>query len=270
STVSRHLKLLSDEGWLTSRRQGTTNLYRVVLDELDPAQRDLWVLTRRQVADWPTLAQDEVRLAARLAERAGDTRSFFDGAAAGWDRTRRELYGDRFGFDALLALLPSEWTVADFGCGTGSLAAELAPHVGRVIGIDNSDAMLAAAAEQTAGFDHVELRRGELTDTPLDEASCDAALCVLVLTYLEADGVAAAVGELYRVLRPGGKAVVVDLLRHDRDDFRRDLGQRSMGFTPDQLSELLTDRGFSDARCRPLSPAPDAKGPALLLAQATR
>lgn len=268
STVSRHLKVLADESWLISRRQATTNLYRMVLDELDPAQRDLWVLTRDRMAEWATLAQDEVRLAARLAERAGDTASFFDVAAAGWDKTRAELYGDTFGTDALLSLLPGDWTVADFGCGTGTLAADLAPHVNQVVGIDNSPAMLEAAALQTAGFDNVQLKQGQLTDVPLDDASCDAVLCVLVLTYLEDP--AAVIAEMRRVLRPGGKAVVVDLMRHDRDDFRRSLGQRSMGFTPESLGELFTDAGLTAANCRPLNPAPDAKGPALLLGNAER
>ena len=266
STVSRHLKVLADESWLTSRRQATTNLYAMVLDELEPAQRDLWVLTRDQMADWPTLAQDDVRLAARLAERAGDTRTFFDDAASGWDKTRSELYGDRFGLDALLGLIPPAWTVADFGCGTGRLAADLAPNVGQVVGIDNSEAMLKAAKSQTAGLDNVSLQRGELTDVPLDDASCDAVVCVLVLTYL--DDPAGVLHEMARVLRPGGRAVVVDLMLHDRDDFRRSLGQRSMGFTPESLGGLLIDAGFVQPRCRSLTPAPEAKGPTLLLGSA--
>ncbi len=268
STVSRHLKVLADEDWLISRRQATTNLYHMVLDELDPAQRDLWVLTRDRMADWPTLAQDEVRLAARLAERAGDSSSFFDDVASGWDKTRSELYGNTFGTDALLALLPNDWTVADFGCGTGQLAADLAPNVKRVIGIDNSSAMLAAATKQTQDFDNVELKQGQLTNAPLQDTTCDAVLCVLVLTYL--DDPAAVLGEMYRVLRPGGKAVVVDLMLHDRDDFRRALGQRSMGFTPDTLGQRFADAGFANPTCRSLQPAPDAKGPTLLLGHAQR
>lgn len=266
STVSRHLKVLADENWLISRRQATTNLYRMVLDELDPAQRDLWVLTRDRMAEWPTLAQDEVRLAARLAERAGDSSMFFDDVASGWDKTRSELYGNTFSHEALLALLPREWTVADFGCGTGKLAADLAPNVQRVVGIDNSSAMLKAAASQTQSFDNVELKQGQLTDAPIDDASCDAVLCVLVLTYL--DDPAAVLAEMRRVLKPGGKAVVVDLMLHDRDDFRRSLGQRSMGFIPETLAQLFTDAGLVHASCRSLKPAPDAKGPTLLLGHA--
>lgn len=264
STVSRHLKVLSDEGWLISRRQATNNLYRTILDELDSAQRELWLLTRQRTAHWATLAQDEVRLAARLAERAGDSRAFFDDAASGWDRTRDELYGSAFGHEALLALLPPEWTVADLGCGTGRLAQQLAPAVREVIGIDNSAAMLKAAAAHTRQQRNITLKKGELTALPLDDGCCDAALCVLVLTYL--DEPLAVLREMRRILRPGGRAVVVDLLQHNRDDFRRGLGQRCLGFAPGNLKNQLVAAGFVAANCRPLTPAPDAKGPALLLA----
>ena len=267
STVSRHLKVLADEAWLISRRQATTNLYRMVLDELDPGQRDLWVLTRDRTAGWPTLAQDEVRLAARLAERAGDSRSFFEGVAADWERVRRESYGDRFGTEALLALLPTDWRVADFGCGAGQLATQLSPYVSRVVGIDHSPAMLKAARSHTRQLANVELLQADLSDVPLPAASCDAAVCVLVLTYL--DSPTEVLAEMARVLRPGGRAVVVDLMRHDRDAFRREMGQRSMGFTEQGLSRMFADAGLTPTACRPLPPIPDATGPALLLAAGT-
>ena len=263
STVSRHLKLLADENWLISRRQATTNLYQMLLDELDPAQRELWILTRERMADWPTLTQDEIRLAARLAERSSDSQAFFDDAAGSWDRLRSELYGDRFGVEALLSLLPSDWVVADLGSGTGRLIADLAPHVARVLGVDNSLAMLEAARTQTAGLPNVELHRGELTQVPLGDESCDAAVCVLVLTYI--DHPEQVLAEMRRLLRPGGKAVIVDLLRHDREEFRRSMGQRSMGFQPEQMASLLAEAGLEPTVCRPLAPSPDVTGPALLL-----
>ena len=175
--------------------------------------------------------------------------------------------GDRFGTDALLALLPSHWTVADFGCGTGQLAAELAPCVRQVVGIDNSKAMLKAARSHTKAFGNITLKQADLADVPLADKGCDAVLCVLVLTYLDQPG--PVIQEMARVLKPGGKAVVIDLMLHDREDFRRSLGQRSMGFTPESLSELLHVNGLTDARCHPLPPAPDAKGPALLIGTAS-
>jgi DNA-binding transcriptional ArsR family regulator len=162
STVSRHLKTLSDQGWVRSRRQATNHLYRTILDELEAPARKLWLLAREQTDDWPTVRQDRLRLDERLRARHTDAGAFFAGAAAEWDRLRAELYGRTFTHAATLALLSPEMVVADLGCGTASVAAQLAPHVGRVIAVDNSAAMLKAARKRTAGLKNVDLRQGDL------------------------------------------------------------------------------------------------------------
>ena len=267
STVSRHLKVLSDGGWLASRREGTANLYRLAQDQGAAALR-LWRVARTESQPWPALSQDRLRLERRLRERRGEVERFFSGAAAQWDRLRAELYGRGFGEAALLALLPPGWTVVDLGCGTGVLAAALAPHVGRVVGVDQSAAMLRAAARRTAGLPNVELRRGDLEALPLRDGECDAALLVLVLSYL-ADP-AAALAEAARVVKPGGRLAAVDLARHDDEAFRRRVGQASLGFEPERLQALLAGAGWSAPSCRPLAPEPDAKGPALLVARAEK
>ena len=94
STVSRHLKVLSDQAWTGSRRQGTAHLYRTILDELDSAARRLWLLAREQTDDWATVQQDELRLVRLLRDRQKDSQAFFAGAASQWDKLRGELYGD--------------------------------------------------------------------------------------------------------------------------------------------------------------------------------
>src|SRR5688572_15777342 len=97
STVSRHLKVLGDQHWVRSRREGTTRLYRMILDELTAPARRLWLLAREQTEGWLQLKQDELRLERRLREREVDgSQAFFAGAAAEWDRLRRELYGEAF------------------------------------------------------------------------------------------------------------------------------------------------------------------------------
>ena len=266
STVSRHLKTLADGAWLVSRRENTAHLYRTLLDELDPPKRDLWLLARRQTEVWATARQDDLRLRQLLAART-DGRGFFAGLGGEWDQIRAEQYGNRFDLAAAYALLPADAVVADLGCGTGRLMADLAPFVAKVVGVDASREMLRAARRRLADVADVDLRQGELTALPIDDGSCDAAFCVLALSY--AEDVAGVLGEMRRVLRPGGRAVVVDVLAHDRDDFRRRMGQRHRGFSPEHMAELLTTAGFAGVRVLPLPPEAEAKGPALFVASAS-
>lgn len=268
STISRHLKVLSERGFVASRRQGTNNLYRMIEQELPEAQRALWEVALSQSSEWLELRQDALRLARRLAEKRGDARAFFAGAAAQWEQLRAEFYGARFQFEALLALLPRTWTVADLGCGTGTTMAQLAPHVGKVIGVDSSSAMLSAAQRRLAGVVNAELRQGELESLPVESSSIDGALMILALSYLPDP--LPALKEMARVLKPGGRAVVVDLLPHDRDDFRRRMEQTRLGFSESELAGLLRSAGLSGATVRPLPTEPQVKGPALFVAAAER
>jgi ArsR family transcriptional regulator len=268
STVSRHLKVLSDLGFVRNHRQATTNLYRMILDELNPAARRLWLLAREQTESWATYHQDQLRLTRRLRDREADSQAFFAGAAGEWDRLRTELYGRGFTLSAMLALLPPDHVIADLGCGTGPLIEQLAPHVRRVIGVDSSAAMLKAAKKRTDGLDNVELRRGDLTAVPIEDQTCDAALMVLALTYVPDP--AAALREMARILKPAGRAVIVDLLPHDRDDFRRQMGQQSMGFSAESIKSSLHACGLTHSSIRSLAPETNVKGPALFLATATR
>jgi ArsR family transcriptional regulator len=268
STVSRHLKVLADERWTRSRRQGTTHLYRTILDELAAPQRKLWLLAREQTDRWPAAQQDQLRLERVLRERQTDPQAFFAGAAGQWDKLRGELYGDAFTSAALLSLLPRDLVVADLGCGTGQVASMLAPHVKQVIGVDNSAEMLKAARRRLSGAKNVDLRKGDVESIPIDDASVDAALLLLVLSYVPDPP--KVIRELSRILKPAGRAIIVDLLPHDRDDFRRQMGQQSLGFSPETMRDLFAACGFASVVVNPLPPEPSAKGPALFLAPATK
>jgi SAM-dependent methyltransferase/DNA-binding transcriptional ArsR family regulator len=266
STVSRHLKLLSDQGWLTSRREGTQAFYGLA-PELDPAARKLWLLTRAETEEWPVVRQDQGRLEAVRARRDGAQR-FFAGAAAAWDELRAKVYGRGFGAEALLALLPPSWTVADLGCGTGALAAELAVRVRKVVAVDQSAPMLRAARRRTASLPNVELHEADLAALPLDGGRCDAALMTLVLAYLEAP--LPALREAARILRPGGRLVVVDAARHDDEELRRRMGQVTPGFDPAALAALLREAGLVHVTARSLPPEPGARGPGLVVCAGER
>jgi ArsR family transcriptional regulator len=268
STVSRHLKVLADQGWVRSRRQATNHLYRSGMDELEQPARRLWALSREQTDTWALSKHDRLRLEHLLSAKQGEGQAFFAGAAGEWDRLRTELYGRYFTDAALLALLPGHYVVADLGCGTGQIIERLAPNVGRVIGIDNSPAMLKAARKRLHGLQNVDLRKGDLAAVPIDDASCDAALLVLALTYIPEPAIA--LREMARLLKPGGRAVLVDLLPHDREDFRRRMGQAFAGFEPEEMRPLLAESGFTSVQVRAMAPEPGVKGPALFLATGTK
>src|SRR5438046_7423204 len=186
STVSRHLKALADAGWIAARADGTSNLYTMTRDELDPSARRLWLLVREQVGPTAAAAQDQRRLQAALTDRRTKSQEFFSSSAGQWDRLRDELYGERFHLGALAAFAEREWMLGDLGCGTGETSATLAPFVRHVIAVDASAAMLQAARRRLQPFDNVELRRGDLEALPIDDAKLDAATLRLVRHYVRA------------------------------------------------------------------------------------
>ena len=152
STVSRHLKALVDAGWIAARAEGTSHLYTMTRDELDPARRRLWLLVREQVGPTPAAAEDQRRLQAALAGRRTTSQEFFSSSAGQWDRLRDELFGDRFQLPAFAALADANWTVGDLGCGTGQVSAALAPFVARVVAVDASAADAPGREEAVAGL----------------------------------------------------------------------------------------------------------------------
>jgi len=268
STVSRHLKSLVDAGWIASRAEGASNLYTLQRGELDPAAKRLWPIVREQVGPTPAAAQDQRRLQAALSKRRSRSQEFFSSSAGQWDRLREELFGDRFHLASFAAFADPAWTVGDLGCGTGQVAAALAPFVARVIAVDGSAAMLQAAKRRLQDRPNVELRRGELEALPIDEGRLDAATLMLVLHHLPDPS--AALREVARVLVPGGRALVVDMLPHDRENYRQQMGHVWLGFSDEQIGRLLTESGFEDVRVVSMSPDSKAKGPGLFTAVGTR
>src|SRR5687768_5703357 len=184
STVSRHLKILTDEGWLASRADGTSRRYSMQTSKLDPSARRLWQVVRAHVAESAAAGQDAHRLGGVLAQRRSAQIAFFDSAPAVWDRMRAELIGQRTDLLALFELLDDRWVVGDLGCGTGHVSEVIAPCVGQVIAVDESGPMLTAARKRLAAFDNVELRSGPLEEIPADDGELDVAIMFLVAHYV--------------------------------------------------------------------------------------
>lgn len=267
STVSRHLRLLSDEGWVVSRQEGTSRFY-TVSGGLDEGAIRLWRVVGEDLRDREVAHSDRARTESVLAQRRAKSREFFHASADQWDAMRADLVGERADLLALLGLFDERWVVGDLGCGTGRLAALVAPFVGRVVAVDGSANMLAAARERLAGRENVEFREGDLEALPVEPETLDVAVLSLVLHYA-ADPLRVLL-EARRVLRPGGRLLLVDLLPHDRTEYRQQMGHVWLGFAEPQVRGWLGEAGFGAVRYHLLPADPAARGPGVFATTAVR
>ncbi len=268
STVSRHLKVLADSGWLQCYRKGVTNLYGFSGAARTGEFLRVWQPVRDQCESWPAARQDKERLDGLLIRKRKESQRFFGKAAESWDQLRDEMYGKDLTRLTLLSLLPSDWVVADLGCGTGGVAAELSPFVRKIVGVDQSADMLRLARRRLEGAAHVEFRRGRLEDIPIEAEECHAALLRLVLSYVPQP--AKVIAEAARILKPGGRLVILDLGEHAREDFRKRMGQLWLGFRTEEIGRLLQEAGLEEFRLVPLPLEQGAKGPPLFIAGAEK
>ena len=266
STVSRHLKVLADDGWISARPEGTSRLYRMSMSTLDPAARRLWALLREQTSRTAIASEDDRRLDSVLAARRSRSQAFFRSAAGQWEKLRRDLFGERFDAVALAAWLDETWVVGDLGCGNGQMAELIAPFVQKVVAVERSSAMLASARRRLAALENVEIRQGELESLPIDDAALDAAVFGLVLHHVAEPG--EVLREAARVLRPGGRVLIVDMMKHDRAEYAQQMGHVWLGFEPTKLVEWLAEAGFEGARVTPLPAESTVRGPGLFVATA--
>ena len=268
STVSRHLKTLSDALWVSSRRDGTSRYYGMSVEDLDSGAQRLWPLIREQMAGTSGADQDERRLKSVLARRRSKSEEFFSSASGQWDYLREELFGNMFHLHALLDLLDPSIIAGDLGCGTGQVSELLAPHVRQVVAVDGSPDMLQAARKRLKDRTNVDVRSGTLEALPIDAGQLDIAVMALVLHHLPDPS--RALAECARVLKVNGRALVIDMLPHDRAEYQLQMGHVWLGFPERQIRKMLSSAGFRDVRVRALPINSDAKGPALFAAVATK
>lgn len=267
STVSRQLKILRSADLIRDRRDGTIAWYSAMPDPSDAPGRK---------SDLPALIHEWIKgqalplpLAERLRQtirRRGGGASFFNRLGKRWDELRSAAFGRSFAGEAFLCLLPDQWTVADIGAGTGYLLPLLSRQFEKVIAIEPAEAMLACARQRATDHElsNVSFHHGGLGDLPLPAQSCDLALAILVLHHVE--NPAEALLELHRIVRPGGRVLIVEQEAHENQAFYERMQDLWWGFTPDELARQLSQAGFQDVRHRPLSTISDeraADAPAL-------
>jgi ArsR family transcriptional regulator len=266
STISRRLKLLADHGWVQRRAAGTATLYRCVSDDLPPTLRGVWSELRESTAQSEDAEADIRRLRAVIASRRPGSAAFFGRVGAQWDDVSRELYGERYAGDALASLLRPGLIIADVGCGTGAFAGMLSPVAKKLVAIDREPTMLEAARTRLGEIPNVEFVLGEAERLPLEDQSVDLVVLGLVLHHLEHPE--RALREVSRVLLPGGRVLIVDMLPHQREELRLEMGHVWLGFTGEQLGEWCQQAGLHLAEQRALPSTPQARGPETFAATA--
>jgi len=274
STVSRHLRVLREAGLIVDRRNGHAVHYRLKASAGDLADAHSGDLAARLV-DWIRAQPLDGVIASRLdrviAKREAMSRSFVDRVGRDWDALREEAFGEQFHLEAFLALLPRDWVVADIGSGTGFQLPVLGRHFSRVVGVEPVDRMLQIARDRlrAAGPNGVELRRGDLTDLPIETGSVDLAIAALVLHHAATPR--DALMELGRILKAGGRVMLIEQFSHTNEAFRERMQDRLWGFEPDELGQILSGAGFADVSTRRLSTVTGAAdAPPLFVAIGTR
>ncbi len=254
--VSRHLKLLCEAGLLDRFREGTWAFYR--LSEQGRGARISATLAAMLPADDAVLRRDRERLKAVKESRAAAAAAYFRANAGRWDEIRA-LYAPEEDVErALLDILPERGmdTLLDVGTGTGRILELFADRIKRGIGIDLSHDMLviARAGLERAGLRHCQVRHGDMYSLPLETGSVDAVTFHQVLHY--ADEPAAAIAEAARVLRDGGRLVVVDFLPHDQEFLRSEHAHRRLGLDDREVAAWFEAAGLSPRPSRILEGDP--------------
>lgn len=246
SRVSTHLGRLRDAGYVRDRRQGPQTFYALSYERLPKTAQA--VLDEAAQSGDTTLASDLERLAELEAERRGRAPSHLADELESYYSPGRSWQSLTVGLAALLDL----GDVLDVGSGEGAVAAVLAPYCRSLTCLDVNARCVAAAQTRLKNRTHARALIADAHALPFAEATFDAALLFHTLTYAERP--AQVVQECARVLRPGGKLVVLCLDQHEQTELTAPYGERHAGFRPEALTALLTAAGlgvrFADVASR--------------------
>jgi len=246
--ISRHLKLLTEAGLVSRFAEGAWAFFRLV--DTGPAGEICANIVDRLDRSDPVLVRDRGRLEAVRRANAEAAAAYFRKHAGQWDQIR-SLHANEAAIEAgILELLGPEdlGVVVDLGTGTGRMLELLSPHVARGIGIDVSHDMLSYARSrlEREGLKNCQLRHGDIYNPPLEDGIADLVIIHQVLHYLPDPH--RAIDEAARLLKPGGRLLVVDFAPHGLEFLRADQAHSRLGFAAAQVAGWMSDAGVAPER----------------------
>ncbi len=243
STISTQLSQLKSAGLIEDRRAGKNNLYRLQ----QAAAEGILPLIRQAAGEIPEAAKDQSALQLTLRKRQDKSRAFFDEMAGRFGREYVPGRSWKGLSEALLKLMPP-MVIADLGAGEGTLSLLLAQRAKKVIAVDNSEKMVeyGTALAEKQGVKSLEYRLGDLESVPIDGNSIDLAFFSQSLHHALHPG--RAITEAWRILKPGGRIAVLDLVKHRFEEARELYADTWLGFSEVELESLLQKAGFANVQ----------------------
>jgi len=247
SRISTYLAQLKQAGLVEDRRNGKSILYRLKALPRGESRafEQLLALLREAAREIPEAEQDSDALRLALRRREDKTRAYFDELAGKFGRNYMPGRSWKGLAEMLLALIPP-LVIADLGAGEGTFSQLLARGAKKVIAVDNSEKMVEYGSElaRKHGVTNLEYRKGDLEDVPLRDGSVDLAFFSQALHH--APHPERAVAEAWRILKPGGRIVVLDLVRHNYEEARELYADLWLGFTEVEALRFLRQAGFKN------------------------
>jgi ubiquinone/menaquinone biosynthesis C-methylase UbiE/DNA-binding transcriptional ArsR family regulator len=272
SQISTHLSQLKRVGLVEDRRTGKNIFYRLKLTGEEgeaSAVAELMELLRIAARELPEISEDRDALALVLAKRRDRMRSYFDGLAGRFGREYLPGRSWQGLAEALLTLMPP-MVIADLGAGEGTFSQLLARRAERVIAVDSSERMVDFGANlaEKHGVANVEYRLGDMEAVPIGDGEVDLAFFSQSLHH--ALNPEHAVSEAWRILRPGGRVAILDLVRHQFEEAREMYADVWLGFTEIEIRRFLEKVGFAEVSTEIVHRDADAPHFETLLAVGTK
>lgn len=251
SRISSHLALLKRAGVVEARRSGK-NVYYGPVKRRNGALSRVREMVRTLARELPETTRDRTALKLILRKRQDKTREYFDELAGKFGRSYVPGRSWQALSHALIPLLPPQ-TIVDLGAGEGTLSQLLASHARKIIAVDNSPKMVEFGSKlaRKHGFKNLEYRLGDIEDPPVAKNSVDLAILSQALHH--AIRPERAIQGAHRILKKGGRLVVLDLLTHRFEKARELYADHWLGFSEVQLHEFLERAGFREIDVRVVS-----------------